>query len=65
VWGAAPVATYSNKVKQIKHTFTTYVYNQCNICNIQIKHSLHTSETDEAFGTYTYNICVKTYTTSR
>jgi hypothetical protein len=30
---------------------------QIYFCNTQIKQLQHTSETNEAFGTYTYNIC--------
>jgi hypothetical protein len=32
-----------------------YMYNHCNICNIQIKHLQHTSEIGETFRTY---ICI-------
>jgi hypothetical protein len=46
-----------NKVKQLKHTFATYVYNHCNIYNIHIEHLQHTYETGETFRTYTCNIC--------
>jgi hypothetical protein len=58
VWRAASVATYRNKVKQLKHTLQKYVYNHFNICNIQIKHLQHMSEIGETFGTYTCNIHV-------
>ena len=52
--------------KQVKHweqTFATYVYNHCNICNIQIyfcnihtKHLQHISETSETIKTYACNM---------
>jgi hypothetical protein len=37
-------------MKHLEHTLTTYMYNHCNICNIQIKHLQHTSKTHEIYA---------------
>jgi hypothetical protein len=41
-------------MKHLKHTLATYVYSQCNICNIQMK---HTSETHETYGCNIPDFC--------
>jgi hypothetical protein len=50
---------------KLKYTFATYVSNNCNICNIQIKHLQHSLEQvkylEHALATYVYshcNICI-------
>jgi hypothetical protein len=47
-------------MKNLEHTFATYVYSHCNICNIPIyfyniyiKHFQHAYETPETLETYT------------
>jgi hypothetical protein len=52
-----------NEIKHLEHTLETYMYRDCNMCNIpiyfyniKIKHLQHPDETYETLETYSYNM---------